>query len=81
MLLVSLFAKRMAEYVRGDTTATSLAELQQTTQQRLGGIRDKPDRDETRRQILATFPPGSGVLRAGELSLDRLYLLSEIENG
>ena len=79
LLLVSLFAKRMAGYISGRTTATSLAKLQHSTQQKLGAIKDLPVQ-ETRSQILASLPRGSPVLRAGEISLQRMYLLSEIEN-
>lgn len=81
LLLVSLFAKRVAAYIRGSITADLLAKMQHSTQQGLDAVKDDPDKEGARRQILASFPPGSDVAKAGEISLDRLYLLSEIENG
>ena len=80
LLLVSLFAKRMAESIKGNISAASLAELHHSTRQGLAAIRAAPDKTEARRQIMDSFPPASAVHKAGELSLDRLYLLSEIEN-
>ena len=78
--MVSLFAKRMAECINMNISSTSLAELHHSTQQHLRVIKDDPDKKATRQKIMATLPPDSAMHGVGELSLDRLYLLSEIEN-
>lgn len=80
LLMISLFAKRMAEYINGNISAMSLAESHHSTQQQLRAIKSDPDKKAARQKIMATLSPDSTMHKVGELSLDRLYLLSEIES-